>query len=241
MTNLSFNRAFVLKREHLEKLADAFASHIGEPNFDLQCSDQISRTFSDLQAVINYENPPRRRVLALTIRARSEDARNSASLSIDGSSLSMFSFHALGEENRVRNLKEAFEDQVAGMVPWYAWITRVNFVLLGCGAYVLAYGALLLSAVFSRSRSTAGPRPATTNPQADSIAILVVAGALGFLLSSGWVLNQVRNRFFPAATFAIGQGLDRYETQEKVRWGWIAAISASFVASVVYGVFGIRW
>ncbi len=50
---------------------------------------------------------------------------------------------------------------------------------------------------------------------------------------SPFFFNKLREKFFPIATFAIGQGKERYELEEKIRWSIIVALVVSVLASLI--------
>jgi uncharacterized membrane protein len=51
-----------------------------------------------------------------------------------------------------------------------------------------------------------------------------------------WGLYWLRKRFFPVATFAIGQGLTRHQHYEQIRWVVIVGFVISVLASIVVTV-----
>jgi len=66
--------------------------------------------------------------------------------------------------------------------------------------------------------------------------IVIVLSVFGIIALSIWGLNRLRGIYFPFASFAIGQGLERYRVQENVRWGVVIAFVVSLAASTVFAV-----
>jgi hypothetical protein len=233
-TQLSFDTSFVLNADDLRRLAISFATCIGPPEFEVECSDGITRSFDSVEAVANYDNPVSKQIQAIRIRAFSENMKEQVSLAMTaGGPHSTFFLSLEGSEEHVRELKEAIDDRVAGMKPWYSWLTRISFMSIGFFGCLAAYVALLLLIAFGMLRGNSPPKSAPQDARSIAIAILVVLGALGVALGGGWLLDRLRNIAFPEATFAIGQGEERFRHQERVRWvvlvGFIVSLAAGFV------------
>ena len=130
-TQLFFDTSFLLKAEDLRRLATVFATCIGPPQFEVECSDGITRSFDSVEAVANYDNPLSKRIQAIRIRAFSENIKERVSLAMNGGTHSTFFLSLEGSEEHVRELKEAIDDRAAGMKPWYSWLTRISFMSIG--------------------------------------------------------------------------------------------------------------
>src|SRR5437763_8782902 len=137
-TQLVFDKSYVLTAEDLQRVADSFAVNIGTPRVELQCSDLITRAFETADAATDYDNAPSKRIESVRIIAFSPDTSERAFLTISAGEGSSFFLSLDASEEHVRKLKEAIDDRVAGMKPWYAWLTRINFMTIGFFGYCAA-------------------------------------------------------------------------------------------------------
>jgi len=60
-----------------------------------------------------------------------------------------------------------------------------------------------------------------------------VCALLGFLIAA---LNSLRSRFFPIGTFALGAEVEKYKTDENIRWVVIVGFFVSLAAAVVFAL-----
>lgn len=232
-TQLFFDTSFVLNGNDLRRLATSFATCIGPPEFEVECSDGITRSFDSVEAVVNYDNPVSKQIQAIRIRAFSGNMKERVSLAMTAGSHSTFFLSLEGSEEHVRELKEAIDDRVAGMRPWYSWLTRISFISIGVFGCLAAYVALLVLTAFGMLRGNSPPKSAPEDARSTATAGLIVLGSFAVAMGGGWLLDRLRNIAFPKATFAIGQGEERFRHQERVRWvvlvGFIVSLAAGFV------------
>jgi hypothetical protein len=228
-TQIFLDKSFVLKIEDVQKLALAFSTWIGPPTLELDCSDGIARSFDTVDAVIQYENPVSKSIRSFRIRAYSKDMLEKATFSLSARDSSSMFISLEGVEQHVREVKEAIDDRIDAMRPWYSWLTRMDFITMAIFGCLFGYLALLVLIALG-GVATPTPKPATDDPRGTAVAFLIVFGVFAAALVGGWLGNIIRNTVFPKGTFAIGQGEERFRRQENIRWVVIVGFLVSLAA-----------
>lgn len=225
---VELKHAFVLRSSDAAKIWSVLAEALGPVKASARCADDIEREFDSTDALSSYENPRSRCIRSLSFRARSNGFDASASVHLGGrfSSTPTIDLDIEGPEPTVLRVRDRLGELFDGMRPWYSVISRIDFFLVVAGM------SIFLMTVLSGMSGKATDRRALGISEAVSGAAFLSAlfGAVAFLI---WVLNRIRNRVFPAATFAIGQGEGRHQFDEKIRWVVIIGFLVSTFASLV--------
>lgn len=223
-------QAFVVKIEDLTKLWQCFEKSIGPPAATAQCADGLVRHFESLSELTGFENAERTKINSLELSARSREYRERAEVALGGKFLATISVTMEGEEDTISKLMLEVKDILYGMRPWYSRIARLDMFYVWFPIFLVVF--LLLQIM------------AQGAPQPQPIPFSKALGVTGFVLVLIFVIGgivwgsaKLRNRFFPLATFAIGQGLGRHQHQEQIRWvvivGFLVGVAASILATVM--------
>lgn len=222
--------AFVLKQEQVKRIWESFQSRIGSPAIIIECSDEVRREHDNWKSFSNYENPPNKSIKRLIIKARSDDYSKRAEVEFSDSTYRVIDISIDASETVVTNLYDDISDILDGTKPWYSRLTKIDFFyVIG---FVFWAGYMFLTFYTGEPEE----KTALTVKQAVTATIVVVLLFAG-LATLIWGLNKLRHRIFPLAYFAIGQGLQRYELDEKIRWGVIVAFAISISSSTVFALF----
>lgn len=205
---------FVLTARDLRKVDRVLGSSV---TYTVKCSDGLKREFTDVEQLIQYENPPEREIWWVVISSKSYSPKRSAVISLGPYDENEVDIR--GPENEVIQLSLAVKDCLIGMRPWYAHITKFNF---GMKMSALIFATLLFLTNHSLSELS------TT----DGMIWVILATIVLFIVSH--ILEGLKARFFPKAVFAIGQGAKRYDDQEKIRLTVIVGFVISFLAGLVF-------
>ena len=133
-----------------------------------------------------------------------------------------------GPAEFVNQLRPALESQLSGLRVWYGRVTGIDFHLASIFLLILLALTMYLAFLFGFIESS--NEPPITSRRAQVIVVTTIAG----ISVLPWGLSKIRDRLFPRATFAIGQGKRRHENLEKVRWGVIIAFGVSLAAGLAY-------
>jgi hypothetical protein len=175
---------------------------------------------------MNYENSRARAIKSIYFRARSNNHDASARVTLKNESYATISLDVEGEESMVAKVRDNLTEVFDGMRAWYAPVCRLDFYYVVGGAIALAYVIL---------QGMSGGET-TRQPLAFFQAFwftLVIVGFIAAMAVLVWLLNRLRARFFPLGSYAIGQGLDRYELDDKARWAVLVGFGVSVIASIV--------
>jgi hypothetical protein len=226
---------FVLTAEDLKKLHSVFTSFGDKESvtYEVECADGLTREL-DFKKLSEYENPPRKAIRSIKIRARrKDDYGRYATLDFGGSWSWPVHLYLSGPESGVETLNDAIMDILAGMRPWYWRLTRFSFfgallVFILCSSSLSAVLGIIL--VYGVGVDNAGPN-VTLVPL---FSVVFGLGAILVLIAMG--LDKFKGRVFPQITFAIGQGVRRHATMELVRWVVVVALFVGTMASLIAGI-----
>lgn len=222
--NAEWKHAFVLKEADVRKVWELLQLHIGTVACSGECADGITRQFGDVDKILEFNNAKQKGFKRIVFDSMSEDRSNFANLEFSENRWKPISVRISGSEEVVVKLKGEIEDVIHGMRPWYSRFTRVDFFYVGLAILSPLSGFLLVLSQGRRIKSL------TMN---GAIQAFVGSTVLVFVIGvSIWILNKLRERLFPICCFALGQGKDRYATQEKIRWGLVWVIVPLIIASV---------
>jgi hypothetical protein len=121
-------------------------------------------------------------------------------------------------------------DTLNGMKPWYSRISTIDMFYVWFPIFWV-----LASLVWIMTPSSP-TKPAI--PFRKALEFLAIGLAVfGFIVAVVWGVGWARKRFFPVATFAIGQGSSRHQHYEQVRWvviiGFLIGVAASIVSTLL--------
>lgn len=227
-TNL--NQGFVAHPEDLKKLVALFGERFDDVRIRVDCADAICREFASVQKLLEYENPRSKEIRSIRISALATDFSKSAEVRLSSSSVRRISLDFSGREDVVSRLRDETLEVIEGMLPWYRVIHRFDFAAVGFAIY-----ALIFIALFAVVASGLLPTNETRDPSTQSVAFgqLLAYGIPAVVLAIGIILNGFRDRLFPPAIFALGQGKQRFAQLERIQWGVAIGFIVSLVASIV--------
>ena len=231
-SEFSVKHAFVLEREQVRKICRLLQDRVAPPSISAKCADGIAREFPDINQLLEYENPRKRRIVALTFSSNTKDWTKRAQVSFAAHSWATVSVSISGAETSVLRLKDELGEVVDGTKPWYWRFARIDFFIAALIVWCVA-GSLL--GIYANHEGAPTVKQAVTLIYAFSV-IGVVSAALGGLALLGWGLICLRDRYFPLALFRIGQEARRFETDDKVRWTIMIGFAVSLIASIVVSV-----
>jgi hypothetical protein len=224
---------FVIKIEPLQKIYSLLRDRIGETNLSAECADNVTREFTDVSALSNYENTKAKRIVSLELVARSEDWKKSARVSFSdkwyfgGTKVSIDA-----RDDVVTRLRSDLFDVLSGFRPWYWRINKIDLFLV----LITVYGVLWLSLLTYVALFGSGKAPPSPTTRDSAIAQLSFIGFIGALIGGGIVANRFRSILFPHGTFLIGQEQDRFDTLDKWRW-----IIVSIIVGIIVPLLSVIW
>lgn len=208
----------------MRQIWDLFQSHIGTVVCSGECADGIERAFSSAGAVLRFNNATQKQIIGMVFEARSKDRENFANLEFSENNRAPVSVRISGSEEVVARLKDAVEDVIYGMKPWYSRVTRLDFSYVALAMFM----PLLL---FLQAYSHGKRIKSETIGEAISEAVVSII-FVAIILVSVWLMNKLRQRLFPIGSFALGQGKDRYAFDEKVRWAFVGVAVPLIIALI---------
>lgn len=232
-TKFDIQQAFVATSQNITKMWKTLESSGMVVTATVSCSDGLVRHFQDCELLKQYENPQRASIAALEIAGRSREPYATAEISLGARYSAPVSVSIRGEEALVASMRTGLTDTLDGMKPWYSRISTIDLF------YIWSPIIIVLILLLQMMAPSNMPRPAIPFIKALNslvIAVTVIGLISAVILGVAWL----RKRFFPVATFAIGQGLDRHQHYEQVRWvvivGFLVSVVASIVATVLLAV-----
>ncbi len=227
--NIDRKNSYVLKIEHIESIWVLFEKYIGIVNITIISKDNITRKFDSLSDFSDYKNSPSKQIENLIIVSELKDCEKAAYIEFSNGQWSNTITVNIDSdsESSIIELRSEINDVLAGSKPWYARLAKIDFFYVVF--FITTFSIFYLNSSQTQNNEGLAIGQAITNTAIISLALAVLAVIV-------WALNKLRQRYFPVAFFAIGQGLDRFKIDEKVRWvivvGFIVSLSASLVSII---------
>lgn len=199
-TKFDITHAFVATSNDISKLWGIFQNAGLTVTATVSCTDGLVRHFNNCESLVQYDNPKRAAITSLEISAKSSDLYTTAEVSLGARYSAPISISLRGEENAISSMRIYVSDTVDGMRAWYSRLSTIDFFFVWFPIFMVL---LLLTQIMS---PTSPPHSATSLKKALEI-LAIVSAVIGSIAAVIWVIAWLRKRFFPVATFTIGQGL----------------------------------
>ena len=219
----SYHTTYVLKEKNLTKICDKLRDISDEVFVSLECEDSIERGYDGAEDVINnFENPKSKRLKEMLITGRNEGLRTSRIRVHEWITIDLE-----GEEKELEKVLQEIEDEIENMKPWYKHISSTDLVKVGLMMpAVIFFGALLIASIYGIEESGSSQSKETL------LGTLILLGpTLLFIL-----LDYIKKWTFPKKTFAIGKGVDRFETMENVRWAIVTSLVIPIILTFIFKI-----
>jgi hypothetical protein len=230
--------SFVLTPHDLSGLHDHLRKWITNFSFKTDNQDSLSREFSTLKDLLQFENPPQKNILSLRILGYSTDFKTKFSIVFSGEASRNISISIAGDEEAVASMSASFDETLAAVRPWYSLLGQANF-------YAITYAIVLVPAAVIVFSVAFGIVKLTSSRPVDAVYVMysVMKGlSLGMLPPIlGFVFHQIQRKVFPMGVFAIGQGAKRHKDRETIRTVVVVAFTVSLVSSIVAGLLFTLW
>ena len=224
--NIELTHAFVVTKSDIEKIWSLLSDAYDSVNATASCTDNLERTFNNPQDLLNYENSRAQSIRSLHFETSQISDEGIASIRFGNRYSGSVEFRASGPEEKIIPLKNRIAEIVDGTRQWYSPLSRIDFTFWVWGMALFA----MMIVQFMSDGSAAKKAFSFTEAITAGLALSFI-GVLLALASIG--LNKMRRRFFPVATFAIGQGLKRYEFDNTFRWVVIIGFAISIFSTIV--------
>ncbi len=232
---LSFRTAFILRSDAVRRIWTIMQTGIGRVSATARCADNARREFTTIDALLGFDNTRGKEIRSLEIAGRSDDWNKSADITFRSSTEPISISLSAPAEGDVSRLRDDLSDVVAGTKAWYSGVSRINLGIVLMATFGFLWVVAQIVAVGS---TRTDPKPSVTVERAFVLAADLVLVLAGFMLVC-WLINHLHSRYFPRATFALGQGVDRFELDDKIRWvvliGFFVSVFASLVVAFASG------
>jgi len=225
----SLYQCFVLTEQVLRKLNRALTEFNENIKFEIKCSDGLSRNLSNLDELLEFENPPNKNIQELVLSSKGHNYDRSVRLRLMNSGYPNIRLTMEGSEEAMTKLNSLVEEQLTGMKPWYFRFAKLDFRIIGL--ILLSIATIVLN-ILAATGSLRGQLTSATDHRSTAISNLIFITIISSPFIVGFALNLLRKRFFPIGVFALGQGLKRHADNEFLRWtifvGFFVSLAAGF-------------
>jgi hypothetical protein len=217
--------AFVLTADQVRKIWKILQEAMGNVRATASCADDVERPFSSVEKLVAYENPRIRQIVRLEFVAWSQDDHQMVYLLFRTSFVSI-TLRVHGREADAICLRDNIADILDGTRPWYSNIAGVD-----SHAIVAALGLFVGLVSFLRP---AGRTIVLTGLYEITLLVAILITAVVILsLILNWGISRLCRWLTPMATFALGQGEERYHIDEQWRWVVLIGLVISTLGSVI--------
>ncbi|HBO44967.1 MAG TPA: hypothetical protein DD670_13765 [Planctomycetaceae bacterium] len=223
--------------DDLKRIDGAMSAFGGPVSYEVHCSDGLTRELS-LKELLSYENPQRKAIHSLKATSVSLEGDNKRTAIVDFEDRYQrtIAFYLNGFENDVEKFNSAMMDIVEGMRPWYAWFVGRFSAPMFAMVFGLVLGVLAVVLIWHLSACHDLPGAGTGAAWVVLMANSVWLGSLFLSFMCAETIDNLKKRFFPAITFAIGQGAKRHDTMENIRWVIVVGSALAIVSGIVVSI-----
>ncbi|WED76238.1 hypothetical protein [Aeromonas allosaccharophila] len=225
----SEKHAFILKAEDTTKIWTKLESYNKSVTASVTFSDSVVREVDSLSELLSFENSNSKKFLQIEFKAVSFDCANITRVELSDSQYNPVSISSSGNDGIVAKVASEIPEIINGLKPWYSKASRIDISILLC--ILLAIGGMLITLMIPESDK----KKVVTFMEAITLLGITTLFFI-FIYYLHKILTALKNHICPIATFAIGQGLQRYNLQENIRWGVVIALIVSMAASFLYGL-----
>lgn len=232
---ISKKEALVLTPNDVRALFTLLSEFSEMGTIDISCADKINRTPANVDELLVYENSPSKEIMELRFRGNHSDRTKSVRLKIANNQWESFNLDVEGPEDNVINLTEKIQEKLTGMIPWYRFAARTNFLVWGIAITLFLAVTVRILMDFMLDSPASGTIHSKT--WQDALYNLLMIGIIMFLFAIptffGLILNKIQSKIFPMVTFAIGQGEKRYKNREIIQTVIVFGFIVSFITTII--------
>lgn len=225
----TFHIAFLLDADNLRLLSNLLEENVlskieenevsplveKEISYKVDLSDGSSVSTESIEEVLDLPNSPKRKITSISIDTPYFFRRIKASVSLKDDSYRPVSYDLSGDYEEVITLADRLDDRLPGLRQWYSPLTRYSFfgiLAVTCG--VVFFSAYAFAAVdYFYPDFLAGEESEKIDTGLTGLVGVLFFLTVGVCLLLDWF----RKKLFPVGTFAIGQGVDRYNRLTNIR------------------------
>jgi hypothetical protein len=216
------SNAFILDDKSIKKL-HSLIQDMESLNITAFCSDDIKRSFLSIDELLDYENPSSAKILSLRFVSVSKDKR----IDIDFGKTYFYSISIDidAQDTEIVDIKTKLHQVLEGCVPWYSFITRLNFIYLAFFLIIISLGSTLVISAYGLMDIV----DVESTPESKSKATLELLFWIFIVFIVSGFLQYFKAKVFPKIYYLLGQQINKYAFLDKVRWIIIASILIPFV------------
>jgi|GEM_PF-1667848 hypothetical protein len=232
--NESYEQAFIIKGENLKNIDALFNTFPGDSKYRIETKDKYENEYEDVKEVLNLENSSLNPIQRITISSYSLRPSSSIRLSFEKNTYANIRCSVDAEKTKARSYFNSLEGKIINTKPWYSRLAKADFITYSISLFV----AFIILVLILAALNFFGESTRELNDQEDAMIRLLGFLIIGSVFGIGWGLNKIRSKIFPDGSFALNQGLKKYELLEKVRWTVFVGGSITMAISLFFLLFG---
>lgn len=241
--NTSSGQAILVTPDDLTHLEDFLKKHFSELAYSVTCEDGTRLEPTNLQDILDYENPTFRRIATIVIVAsdgtasgdRTEISIGKVGIILAGTQSISFRF---ADVKRQQPIEEEVILRLRAMRPWFWWLSRIPFYVLLPAALVGMSFFLNAASIIRKLRAATASAPTSPSLFTESEGQTMTVVSIVALLVIGSILDRFRDYLFPRCFFLIGRQVKEYgqrKTISSIIFGVIIlGILINIASSLIY-------
>lgn len=201
--------------------------------YEIQCEDGTKLKPTNLNEILEYENPDFKRIGSITFKASNEqNKKDSVEIIIGKAGLGLFSSDTamirfyFSDIKRQIPIEDEIMKRIKAMRPWYFWLTKISFSFILpflLWSYSISLSAVSLVKKLTGTIPLTPPTPPTPSVFTEGEATIFVLSAMGILFLVGYLIDNSRDYLFPKYFFYIGRQQKKYDKKR-------------LIANIIFGV-----
>jgi hypothetical protein len=227
--NKYISHAIVVFPDDLKYFDEFLRKNFKTVTYEAVCSDETKLKPTNLNELLEYENPDFKRITSITCKASNEQKNNDdveiiigkAGIFFTNTAMIQFNFSDIKQQMLV---EDEILKRIGAMRPWYFWLSKIPFSIL---LPLLPVGFSMALNAISLSKKLTGMVPLTPTPPSvftENEAFIFVMATTGILFLVGYLIDQSRNYLFPKSFFCIGRQQKAYEKRRTISYIFFGVI-----------------
>lgn len=222
----TFSDAIVVWPEDLRHLDSFLQRKFSHIEYVAKTEDNTELGPTNLNTLLEYENPDFRKLDSITIRATNADGDNVANEEVEIvlGNTGPFSYVtalvklAFSDINTKVPIEDEIIKRVRAMHPWYSWLTKIPFKYsIPLVLFILSFALNLINVIkkiYHFESASVTNQFTFSDNESFSATVLIV----GVLLIIGYMIDRSRDYLFPRYFFCIGRQLNKFKKKQNVAY-----------------------
>jgi hypothetical protein len=233
------SHAIVVWSSDLKYFDEFLRKNFQNISYEAICHDETRLKPTNLNELLEYENPDFKSLASVTCKSWNEDGNNDSVEITIGKAGILFTETAMirlnfSDVKRQMPIEDEIFKRIRSMRPWYFWLSKIPFMLL---LPLLLFGYSIMLNAISLTKKLTGIIPlSASNPPSsftENEASVFMMVACGILFLVGYLIDRFKGYLFPKYFFCLGRQEKNYEKRRTISYLIFGVIILGILINII--------